>query len=44
VPETHGAAQLFRNGFDDAFAERPPLVGGGTSCRFRWDGSSFVPE
>ena len=44
VPETHGAAQLFRNGFGDAFAERTPLVGGGVSCRFRWDGSSFVPE
>jgi hypothetical protein len=45
LPAMHGGAQLFRNGFAEAFAEqRPGDASGKRRCSFRWTGTSFVSD
>lgn len=39
LPPTYHGAQLFRNGFDEAFASTQPELGGRRACDLRWDGS-----
>jgi hypothetical protein len=41
LPETYLAAQLFRNGFDEAFGQRYTPVTNGKACEFAWDGQRF---
>jgi hypothetical protein len=43
VPEDHGSAQLFRNGFRDAVRDME-YRWEGSACRFAWNGRVFVRQ
>jgi hypothetical protein len=41
LPATYKGAQLFRNGFDEAFRSLRTEQHNGRACEFRWDGNEF---
>jgi hypothetical protein len=41
LPASLAGAQLFTNGFDQAFRERRPVPTAGHDCRWTWTGSTF---